>query len=162
MKEDKSYKVILQGEFVDGYDPEEVKDKLATVFKKSHKEVEKLLKKPTAIRKNLTQEVALKYKQGLEKIGVLCYVEGDPKPVGKEEISPLDKKVDPYGTKGLAFVVDGEGGNLAIVDIKMPFFSMVIFIIKWMLASIPVFIFLGAIAIGLYIGLVFFVLLGHH
>jgi hypothetical protein len=68
---------------------------------------------------------------------VLCYVEGDIEAVEKKETPLATKKVDSQSTKGLAFVIDGEGGNLSIVDIKMPFFSMVVFIIKWIFASIP-------------------------
>ncbi len=35
--------------------------------------------------------------------------------------------------------------NVVITDIKMPFFSMVIFMIKWTLAAIPAVIIIGAI-----------------
>lgn len=136
MKEDKSYKVILRGDIADGHDPEEAKEKLATALKKKRKEIEKLLKKPTIFRENLTQENAVRYKHGLEKIGVLCDIEGDPEQV-LEEKPMLKEKVDPYKTKGLAFVMDGEGGNLSVVNIKMPFFSMILFIVKLIFASIP-------------------------
>ncbi|WP_162847932.1 hypothetical protein [Mariprofundus erugo] len=42
--------------------------------------------------------------------------------------------------------------HVTITDIKMPFFSMVIFMVKWAIASIPAFLilwFFGAIAFGL-------------
>lgn len=49
--------------------------------------------------------------------------------------------------------MEDETKRVIITDIKMPFFSMVIFIIKWMLASIPAFIIIGllfgAIGVGL-------------
>ena len=36
--------------------------------------------------------------------------------------------------------------NVVVVDIKMPFLSMVIFMVKWVIASIPAFIILSIIA----------------
>lgn len=35
--------------------------------------------------------------------------------------------------------------EVTVVDIKMPFWSMVIFMVKWVIASIPAFIILAAI-----------------
>ncbi|MDM8560767.1 hypothetical protein [Candidatus Parabeggiatoa sp. HSG14] len=69
---DKIYKVVLLGKIEEGYDKEITHEKLALVFDIDLKKIPKLLKKPHVIRKNLTHEVALKYKNGLEKIGVLC------------------------------------------------------------------------------------------
>ncbi len=36
--------------------------------------------------------------------------------------------------------------EVTVVDIKMPFFSMMIFMIKWAFAAIPAFIIIGIIA----------------
>jgi len=45
--------------------------------------------------------------------------------------------------------------HVTITDIKMPFFSMVFFMVKWAIASIPAFIILT------FIGGIVFALLGH-
>ena len=71
---DKIYKVVLLGKIAEGYDVEIVHEKLAIIFDIDLKKIPKLLKKPIVIRKNLTSEVALKYKAGLEKIGVFCEI----------------------------------------------------------------------------------------
>lgn len=47
------------------------------------------------------------------------------------------------------------GNNVVVVDIKMPFMSMVTFMVKWAIASIPAFIVLaviGAIVVGIVAG----------
>ena len=49
---------------------------------------------------------------------------------------------------------DDNSGQVTIVDIKMPFSSMVIFMVKWVLASIPAFFILTII------GAVIFSILG--
>jgi len=49
-----------------------------------------------------------------------------------------------------------EKKEVVITDIKMPFFSMVVFMVKWVIASIPAFIILfilGALATGVLSGL---------
>ena len=49
-----------------------------------------------------------------------------------------------------------EKKEVIITDIKMPFFSMVVFMVKWVIASIPAFIILvilGALATGVLTGL---------
>jgi len=49
--------------------------------------------------------------------------------------------------------MDNEIQKVVITDIKMPFFSMVVFMIKWMLASIPAFIVIAIILAVLSIGI---------
>ncbi|MCW9024957.1 MAG: hypothetical protein OQK73_09790 [Gammaproteobacteria bacterium] len=47
--------------------------------------------------------------------------------------------------------------NVVVVDIKMPFMSMVIFMVKWVIASIPAFIILsiiGTILMALFGGMI--------
>ena len=54
----------------------EAQDKLSIIFDiHDLKKIPKLLKKPTVIRKNLSRDVAMQYKVGLEKIGVLCDID---------------------------------------------------------------------------------------
>ena len=72
---DKIYKVILLGKIAKGYDVEEAQDKLSLILDIDDlKKIQKLLKKPTIIRKNLSRDIAMQYKAGLEKIGVLCEI----------------------------------------------------------------------------------------
>jgi hypothetical protein len=63
---DKIYKVVLLGKIEEGYDKEITHEKLALVFDIDLKKIPKLLKKPHVIRKNLTRDVALQYRNGLE------------------------------------------------------------------------------------------------
>jgi len=51
---------------------------------------------------------------------------------------------------------------VAVVDVEMPFFSMVVFMIKWAVASIPAFIILTAVfgVLGLIGSAVFGTVLG--
>jgi hypothetical protein len=44
-------------------------------------------------------------------------------------------------------MMDNESQHVVVTDIKMPFFSMVVFMIKWALALIP-----AAIVIGIIFG----------
>jgi len=41
----------------------------------------------------------------------------------------------------------GQGGEVVVTDIKMPFWSMVVFMVKWAIASIPALIILYLIGI---------------
>ncbi|MDM8568198.1 hypothetical protein QUF50_01520 [Thiotrichales bacterium HSG1] len=49
--------------------------------------------------------------------------------------------------------MDKESQNVVITDVKIPFMSMVGFIIKTTLAAIPAIIILGAIMVGLSFGI---------
>ncbi len=48
--------------------------------------------------------------------------------------------------------MENESQKVVITDVKMPFFSMVVFMIKWMFASIPALIIMGVIIAALSIG----------
>ena len=48
--------------------------------------------------------------------------------------------------------MDNETQNVVITNIKMPFFSMVFFMLKWVLASIPALILIGMISALLFVG----------
>ncbi len=48
--------------------------------------------------------------------------------------------------------MDNESQNVVITNIKMPFFSMVVFMLKWVLASIPALILIGIISALLFVG----------
>jgi hypothetical protein len=180
MMADNSYKLILSGKIAEGYDVEIVHEKLALVFDIALKKIPKLLKKKTIIRKNLTLDVAFKYKNGLEKIGVLCDI--TPKPeqdepqsaetvIVNEKDNAFNEKDNAFNEKDNAFnekdnvIIDNTGiegeiepfsfepeqtltldrKTLRVINIKIPLGSMVILIIKWILASIPALIILGGI-----------------
>jgi len=49
--------------------------------------------------------------------------------------------------------MEPESQKVVITNIKMPFFSMVIFMIKWVFASIPALIVIGILVASLVIGL---------
>ena len=44
--------------------------------------------------------------------------------------------------------MDNEPQHVVITNIQVPFFSLMIFMIKWVLASIPAFIFLAMLVVG--------------
>ncbi len=154
-----SYKLILSGKIAEGYDVEIVHEKLALVFDIALKKIPKLLKKPTVIRKKLTLDVAFQYKNGLEKIGVLSEI--NPKPVQEnphhaESFTVNDKDdaiIDNTGIEGdieqFSFEPEQtltlDHNTLHIINIKIPAGSLVILMIKWILASIPALIILGGI-----------------
>lgn len=154
----KNYKVILRGQIEEGIDIEEVHEKLAIVFDIDLNKIPKLLKKPTVIRKNLTPEYALAYQIGLEKIGVPCDIEPPVETESSlkktEDNSILGDEDNPTIEDPETFsLVERENSNTLVLDsntlrvlnIKMPFWSMVILTIKWLLASIPALIILGGI-----------------
>jgi hypothetical protein len=49
--------------------------------------------------------------------------------------------------------MEDETKQVVVTDIKMPFFSMVVFIIKWVFASIPAMIIVGLIFLAIGMGL---------
>jgi len=135
MSEDKNYKLILLGKLAEGVDPTEVKEKLAIIFDKSEKKIEKLFKKkpePVVIRKNLAEDIALRYKTGLERIGVICNIQDDR----------IIQK-----SSGVPVLKSAPRGALRITHIKMPLGALTLFLLKWVLASIPAFLILGVLII---------------
>ncbi len=164
---DKIYQVVLLGKLAEGYDVEIVYEKLAIVFEIDLKKIPKLLKKPTVIRKNLAPDVALKYKNGLEKIGVLCEIRPPLVPSVEENINtseevpptsletesiptnetPADNNTEAEPqTISLAeepqpLVLDQE--TLRVINIKLPWWSMTKLIIKLVFATIPALIILA-------------------
>jgi len=163
---DKIYKVVLLGKIAEGYDVEIAHEKLAIIFDIDLKKIPKLLKKPVVIRKNLTPGVAVKYKSGLEKIGVLCEIyppltsnstleeslhpgtaeissfqaeeEAELSSITKldnDKISPTKdpNNFSPLKPKSLVFSQE----TLRVINVRMSWWSLTRFSIKWILASIP-------------------------
>ena len=149
MSED-TYQLIILGEIAEGFDHQEVKEKLATIFEKDEKQIDKLFKKPKPIivRKNLTEGVALRYQVGLERIGVLCEIRGEQT---RAQLAPTSQSSSPSSPPTLSLVgIETEtplalagGGSVRITNIKMPLGALTAFLIKWLLASIPALILLG-------------------
>lgn len=144
---DKTYKIVLFGKIADGFDPAEAKEKLALVFDKSEKKIEKLFKKPrpVVVRKHLSQEMAQRYKTGLDKIGVLCEIQHG-KGIAQATPTATDSSTLPP-SEPFAFEV-GRGmtlENVRIVRVQMSVGAMMGFLIKWLLASIPAFLILGVL-----------------
>ena len=46
--------------------------------------------------------------------------------------------------------MESKNNEVTVIDIKMPFLSMVIFMIKWAIASIPAIIIIGIISLVLF------------
>jgi hypothetical protein len=162
---DKIYKVILLGKIADGYDIEIVHEKLALVFDIDLKKIPKLLKNPTIIRKELTFDVAVHYKTGLEKIGVLCEIK-PPLETDSKELSPtttpeeipeqLPEKPIEEISEQIPVQTEPEiiefvpvkiklGDKLRVIDVKMSFGAVMMLYIKIILASIPAALILGGI-----------------
>jgi hypothetical protein len=138
------YKLILLGKIAAGYDDEVVHEKLAIIFEIELKKIKKLLKKPLVIRTELNREVALKYKNGLERIGVVCDIspplesDKDKAPILEDSEQAITDDLDTFSIKEESelqepkpFVIDGK--KFKVINIKLPFFTLV----KWTLASIP-------------------------
>jgi hypothetical protein len=52
--------------------------------------------------------------------------------------------------------MEAQRGEIIVVDVKMPFWSMVTFMVKWVIASIPailILVVLGALFSGVLIGM---------
>jgi len=152
---DKIYKLILRAKFTKNSDIEIIHEKLAIIFDIDLKKIPKLLKKPTIIRKNLTPDIALQYRDGLEKIGLLC----DISPKLKSEPILINAEPSQVGTDEAAqFSLIGiedektlilDSNTLQVINISIPFGAMVILVIKSFFASIPALIILGCIG---YVG----------
>ena len=171
---DKIYKVVLLGKIAEGYDVEIAQEKLAIIFDIDLKKIPKLLKKPIVIRKNLTSAVAVKYKNGLEKIGVLCEIHPsltrdftieENIPPSNTEISSfpaeevaelsstttLNDKISPTQKPQNFSLLDKQKSlvfsqeTLRVINIRMSWWLLTRFSIKLILASIPAIIVLVAI-----------------
>ncbi len=91
--DDQAYKVVIKG-VAEGRDPEDVKEKLASVFRTSTDKAARFLTgKPVLVKKNLDRSAAAKYKKAIERTGAVCAVLGPP-PTAK---SPDQKEAPPAG-----------------------------------------------------------------
>jgi hypothetical protein len=71
-----TYQLILEG-VAEGYDLQEVKEKLAAFFKMNPEKMDTLFQgKPVVVKKGLDNETAVKYKSVFELAGATCRIEG--------------------------------------------------------------------------------------
>jgi hypothetical protein len=83
-----TYKVIFQG-IAEGFNLEEVKQKLATLFKTKQQKLDALFKgKPVVLKSGVDNATAVRYKSVLESAGARCHIEALEK--GDEIPSQMD------------------------------------------------------------------------
>lgn len=81
------YRVIFSGEIVEGYAIEEVKEKLAALFKTESARIEQIFKgKALSIKKNIDYTAAQRYCDALQKFGAVCKIM--PMAQIKEDVPP--------------------------------------------------------------------------
>ncbi len=157
---DNVYKIVLLGKIADGFDAAIAHDQLASIFNIDIKKIPKLLKKPVVIRTHLKRDAALRYQTGLEKIGILCdiippldspptAVANTPSIIIEDSAKPLLSETETFTLvddikKQNTLILDGE--SLRVINIKMPFSSIMIFLIKWLFAAIVTIMIIGGIA----------------
>lgn len=80
---DATYMVVFRGQLVDGADLEQVKERLQELFKLTREKVEQLFALPAVVlKKNVTHELAEKFRHQLESIGVIT----DVRPMNEENL----------------------------------------------------------------------------
>jgi hypothetical protein len=158
---DNVYKIVLLGKIADGFDAAIAHEQLASIFNIDIKKIPKLLKKPVVIRTNLKRDAALRYQTGLEKIGILCdiippldsppaTVVNTEKPdiIIEDSAKPLLYETETFTLvdikKQNTLILDGE--SLRVINIKMPFSSIMSFLIKWLFAAIVTIMIIGGIS----------------
>jgi hypothetical protein len=160
---DNVYKIVLLGKIADGFDPEIAYNQLSTIFNIDIKKIPKLLKKPVIIRTHLKRDAALRYQTGLEKIGILCDI---TPPLDSPAVTPsimledsdnsISDDIEPLSLLDIktqkTLIINGE--NLRVINLKMPFSSMIIFLIKSLFAALITLIIYGGITylIWLFLG----------
>lgn len=81
MQEKSLCKVIFSGQIKAGEDFNQVKARLASLFKVDIRAIEKIFRDaPTIIQHQLVEEKALKYKEAVERTGALCRIEKELPP----------------------------------------------------------------------------------
>ncbi len=153
---DNVYKIVLLGKIADGFDAAIAHDQLATIFNIDIKKIPKLLKKPIVIRTNLKRDAALRYQTGLEKIGILCDIippldsppiNTEPDLIIEDSAKPIIDETETFSLvdieKQKTLILDGE--SLRVINLKMPFSSIMIFLIKGLFAAIVTIMIFGGI-----------------
>jgi type II secretory pathway pseudopilin PulG len=97
---EQSFQIIFEGKIQEGKDLSQVKQRLAELFRLSEGGIEKLFcGKTLVVRRNLSEQEALKYQQAFEKAGAICQaVREEPEPseeATKEEVYPFREEPAP-------------------------------------------------------------------
>jgi len=84
------YRIIFEGQIKAGQDFNQVKARLASLFKVDIRAIEKIFREaPTIIQHQLEEEKARKYKEAVERTGALCRIEKEiPSPPPPPAASP--------------------------------------------------------------------------
>jgi type II secretory pathway pseudopilin PulG len=98
--EKQSFQIIFEGKIQEGQELSQVKQRVAELFRVSGGEVDKLFcGKTLVVRRNLSEQDALKYQQAFERAGAICQVvREEPEPSreeAKEEIQPSQEESEP-------------------------------------------------------------------
>ena len=87
------YRVVFEGEILDGLQVEEVKRSLATLVKASEDRIERFLSsKQLAVKKDVDHETAIKYLQAFKRVGAICRVEALENHAGLEQSLVVEKE----------------------------------------------------------------------
>lgn len=90
---ERRYRVVFEGEILDGMQVEEVKRGLATLFRANEAQIERFFSgKRLAIKKDVDHETAMKYLQAFERAGAVCKVEELEAHVGLEQPLMMEKE----------------------------------------------------------------------
>jgi thiol-disulfide isomerase/thioredoxin len=93
MMAEQRYRVVFEGEILDGLRVEEVKRGLAALFKASEDKIERFFSgKRLAVKKDVDYGTAMKYLKAFERVGAVCRVEALENHAGLEQPLVMEKK----------------------------------------------------------------------
>jgi thiol-disulfide isomerase/thioredoxin len=96
------YRVVFEGEILDGLQVEEVKRGLAALFKATEAQIERFFSgKRLAIKKDVDHETAMKYLRAFERVGAVCRMEELETHAGLERPLMLEKEQEEEGQQDL-------------------------------------------------------------
>lgn len=85
-----NFEVIFAGQLVPGSQPEQVKAKVAAIFKTDVARVAHLFSgNPVVIKKGIDQQMALKYQAALQAAGAVCEIRDASQPVAPVVVRPV-------------------------------------------------------------------------
>jgi thiol-disulfide isomerase/thioredoxin len=93
MMAEQRYRVVFEGEILDGLRVEEVRRGLATLFKASEDKIERFFSgKRLALKKDVDYGTAIKYLKAFERVGAVCRVEALENHAGLEQPLVMEKE----------------------------------------------------------------------
>ena len=117
---EKKYHVVFSGEVAEGEAIDNIKERMAVLFKTSSANIDALFKQKNAvIKRNVDEETAQKYVLMIRKTGAICRIApADPasapssqaqKPPAPAEAPPPEKKAEPAGPRVVAIQLMHKG-----------------------------------------------------